>query len=57
MVKSGFGNDQGFESRNSMVMLEQTCAISLIHDSSVFVMLFSLTNMETFYHASGFTFE
>ena len=49
--ESGFGNDQGFESRNNMVMLEQTCTISLIHDFSVFVcMLFSLTNhMETFY--------
>ena len=41
--QSGFGNDQGIESRNSMVMLEKTCTISLIHDLSIFLcMLFSL---------------
>ncbi len=47
--QSGFGN--GFESRNSMLILQQTCTISLIHDFSIFVcmLFFSLTNhMETF---------
>ena len=37
MVTVWIWNDQEFESRNSLVMLEQTCTISLIHDFSIIV--------------------